>query len=129
MKSNESLRATRGHGGFLLQMDAEPRKYGARSVFDTLVVHTVNDGCLAGAVGSGHRVRGTPRLGKSRKARDLKRLAGAWMNGGGCGLIRQYTGHLTSRRYGLPLALTCYGGGAIQRRCMAVVSSCRETWH
>jgi len=28
------------------------------------------------------------------------------MNGGVCGLIRQYTGHLTSRRCGLPLALT-----------------------
>jgi len=129
MKSSESIRATRGHGGSLPHTDAEPRKYGHRSVFDTLVVHTVNDGCLAGAAGSGHRVRGTPRLGSSRKARDLKRLAGAWMNGGVCGLIRQYTGHLTSRRCGLTLALTRYRGRAVPRRCMAVVSSCRETWH
>jgi len=129
MKSSESIRATRGHGGFLPQTDAEPRKYGHRSVFDTLVVRTVNDGCLAGAVGLGHRVRGTPRLGSSRKARDLMRLAGAWMNGGVCGLIRQYTGHLTSRRCGPALVLTCYRGRAVLRRCMAVVSSCRETWH
>jgi len=129
MKSSESIRATRGHGGFLPRTDAEPRKYGYRSVFDTLVVRTVNDGCLAGAVGLGHRVRGTPRLGSSRKARDLMRLAGAWMNGGVCGLIRQYTEHLTSRRCGLSLALTRYRGRAVPRRCMAVVSSCRETWH
>jgi len=43
-------------------------------------------------------LRKTPRLGNSRKAGDLKRLAGACINGGACGLIRQYTGNLTSRR-------------------------------
>jgi len=46
----------------------------------------------------GSSLRKTLRLGKSRKAGDLKRLAGACINGGACGLIRQYTGNLTSRR-------------------------------
>jgi hypothetical protein len=45
----------------------------------------------------GPNLRKAPRLGKSRKAGDLKRLAGARINGGACGLIRQYTGNLTSR--------------------------------
>lgn len=45
-------------------------------------------------------LRETLRLGKSRKAGDLMRLAGACMNGGACGLIRQYTGNLTSRSDG-----------------------------
>lgn len=44
-------------------------------------------------------LRKTPRLGNSRKAGDLKRLAGACINGGVCGLIRQYTGNLTNRSY------------------------------
>jgi len=44
----------------------------------------------------GFNLRKTPRLGKSRKAGDLKRLAGACINGGACGLIRQYTGNLTN---------------------------------
>ena len=43
-------------------------------------------------VGLGRRLgpclRRTPRLGKSRKAGDLMRLAGACTNGGACGLIR-----------------------------------------
>jgi len=53
-----------------------------------------------GAGGPPPRLRGAPRLGSSRKAGDLKRLAGARWNGGVCGLIRQYTGHLTSRSGG-----------------------------
>jgi len=44
----------------------------------------------------GSNLRKAPRLGKSRKAGDLKRLAGACINGGACGLIRQYTGNLTN---------------------------------
>jgi len=46
----------------------------------------------------GLSLRKTPRLGKSRKAGDLMRLAGVCINGGACGLIRQYTGNLTNRR-------------------------------
>ena len=47
-------------------------------------------------LGPGSNLRKAPRLGKSRKAGDLKRLAGACINGGACGLIRQYTGNLTN---------------------------------
>lgn len=36
-------------------------------------------------------------LGIIRKIGDLMRLAGACINDGVCGLIRQYTGNLTSR--------------------------------
>ena len=54
-----------------------------------------------GAGGGPPRRRRAPRLGDSRKAGDLKRLAGACCNGGACGLIRQYPGHLTRRRGGL----------------------------
>lgn len=50
VKSGEDMCATRGHGGYLSYMDAEPRKHGDRSVFDTLVVHAVNDGCWAGLI-------------------------------------------------------------------------------
>jgi len=45
VKSVQGVRATRDHGGRLAPLAAEPRTYGPRSVFDTLVVHTVNDGC------------------------------------------------------------------------------------
>jgi len=46
--------------------------------------------------GPGSNLRKVPRLGKNRKIGDLKRLAEASINGGACGLIRQYTGNLTS---------------------------------
>lgn len=45
VKFDEGVCATNGHGSRPRQMGTEPRKYGVRSVFDTLVVHTVNDGC------------------------------------------------------------------------------------
>jgi len=45
VKSGEDMCTTKGHGSQLSVMDAEPRKHGDRSVFDTLVVHAVNDGC------------------------------------------------------------------------------------
>jgi len=45
VKFGEDVRATNGHGSQPPPMVTEPRKYGARSVLDTLVVHTVNDGC------------------------------------------------------------------------------------
>lgn len=48
VKSNEGMCTTKGHGSLPFRMDAEPRKHGDRSVFDTLVVHAVNDGCWAG---------------------------------------------------------------------------------
>lgn len=93
---------SKGHGSLLSPMDAEPRKHGYRSVFDTLVVHAVNDECWAGHM-LGSSLRKTLRLGNSRKAGNLMRLAGACINGGACGLIRQYTGNLTSRsRRGSP---------------------------
>jgi len=64
----------------------------------------------------GRCLRKAPRLGKSRKAGDLMSLAGACRNGGACGLIRQYTGHLTNRS---PCCARCLcadedqrGGGA-----------------
>jgi len=96
VKSDKDMCATKGHGSCLLRIDAEPRKHGDRSVFDTLVVHAVNDGCWAGVI-VGSSLRKAPRLGNSCKAGDLKRLAGACINGGVCGLIRQYTGNLTNR--------------------------------
>lgn len=40
-------------------------------------------------------LRKVPRLGINCKIGDLMRLAGACINDGVCGLIRQYTGHLT----------------------------------
>ncbi len=36
---------TGGEGGFLVVTDAEARKCGEQTGLDTLVVHTVNDGC------------------------------------------------------------------------------------
>jgi len=44
IKSNENIRISKGHGNGLLIIDAELRKYRFRSVFDTLVVYTVNYG-------------------------------------------------------------------------------------
>lgn len=64
-----------------------------------------------GAGGRPPRRRRAPRLGNSRKAGDLKRLAGACCNGGACGLIRQYPGHLTCRRGGLHARLHVAGAG------------------
>lgn len=46
--------------------------------------------------GLGPNLRKVPRLGKNCKIGDLKRLAEASINGGACGLIRQYSGNLTS---------------------------------
>jgi len=37
VKFDEGPRATKGHGSFPPALDAELRKYGHRSVFDTLV--------------------------------------------------------------------------------------------
>lgn len=78
-------------------MVAEPRKQGDQSVLDTLVVLAVNDGYGVDEIDLG--LRKVPRLGNSRKAGNLKRLAGVFPNGEACGLIRQYTGNLTSRCY------------------------------
>lgn len=129
MKSNKDMCATKGHGSFPLRIDAKPRKHGDRSVFDTLVVHAVNDGCWTGN-SLGSSLRKTPRLGKSRKAGNLKRLAGACINGGVCGLIRQYTGNLTSRSYsGSSAFYVPIDNPPVRRCCMAVVSSCRGVWH
>jgi len=44
IKSNENIWISKGHGNELLLIDAELRKYRFRSVFDTLVVYTVNYG-------------------------------------------------------------------------------------
>jgi len=121
VKSSEDMFATKGHGSCLLRIDVEPRKHGDRSVFDTLVVHAVNHGCWAG-VTVGSSLRKAPRLGNSCKAGDLKRLAGACINGGVCGLIRQYTGNLTNR--------SCYGGVAfhVQTRTLSTeaLHGCRQ---
>jgi len=45
VKFSKGLCATKGHGSVLYKMDTDPWKYGYQSVFDTLVVHTVNNGC------------------------------------------------------------------------------------
>ncbi len=110
-------------------MDVEPRKYGYRPELETLVVHTVNDGRCTELFKLGAHLRKAPRLGKSRKTGDLMRLAGACINGGACGLIRQYTGHLTNCHACCAPRLAPLRGLAGYRRCMAVVSSCREMWH
>jgi len=70
----------------------------------------------------GSSLRKTLRLGKSCKAGDLKRLAGACINGGVCGLIRQYTGNLTSRSYGGSLAFYML----MLIRCTEVLHGCRQ---
>jgi len=47
VKSDKGLRTSRGHGGPPPRSDVAPREYGDRSVLDTLVVRTVNNGCRA----------------------------------------------------------------------------------
>jgi len=80
--------------------------------------------------GLGSNLRKVPRLGKNRKIGDLKRLAEVSINGGACGLIRQYTGNLTSwSRFLEHGCLDAVRDKFVRRCCMAVVSSCREAWH
>lgn len=97
MKFFERICTTKGHGSFLFFIDTELRKYGYRSGLETLVVHTVNYECLSNFF-VGLSLHKTFRLGKSCKTGDLMRLAGVCINGGACGLIRQYSGNLTNRR-------------------------------
>jgi len=59
-------------------------------------------------------------LGINCKVGDLMRLAGACINDGVCGLIRQYTCNLTSRSIIFIIKF--------RRYCMAVVSSCFKVW-
>jgi len=44
IKSNKNIWISKGHGNGLSLIDVELRKYRFRSVFDTLVVYTVNHG-------------------------------------------------------------------------------------
>jgi len=105
-------------------MGAEPRKYGLRSVFDTLVVHTVNDGCRRS---SATHTQSTPP-GKQPQGRGPKEIGGS--------LLKRWGMWFNSTIHGAPYQpqwwptprLTGGRGSATQRRCMAVVSSCCEAW-
>lgn len=98
VKSGEDSCTTKGHGSRPSVIDVEPRKRGFQSVLETPVVHALNDGRRTDH--HGPRESRAPRLGNSRKAGDLMSLAGARTNGEACGLIRQYTGNLTSHNTG-----------------------------
>jgi len=111
VKSVEGPCATKGHGSPPLGVDAEPRKRGSRPVLETPVVHALNDGRRAG-VRPGPLESRASRLGNSRKAGDLMGLAGARTNGEACGLIRQYTGNLTSHCTGPAQRLCVVVGGS-----------------
>jgi hypothetical protein len=73
VKSVQVIWGFKGHGRQLLRIDAVPRKYGNRSVFDTLVVHTVNHGYLILSYCS---LRENTSPGKQSQGRVLKEIGG-----------------------------------------------------
>jgi len=126
VKFSEGPRATEGHGSFPPTLDAELRKYGHRSVFDTLVVHTVNDGCWFGPARTQLTQSTSP--GKQPQGRGPNEIGGS--------LLKRWSMWFNSTIHGAPYPPQCRPssartrprGTAGQRRCMAVVSSCCEAW-
>lgn len=126
MKFSEGPRATEGHGSFPPALDAELRKYGHRSVFDTLVVHTVNHGCWFGPARTQLTQSTSP--GKQPQGRGPNEIGGS--------LLKRWSMWFNSTIHGAPYPPQCRPSSARtrprrtagQRRCMAVVSSCCEAW-
>jgi len=124
VKFAEGVWAPNGHGSQPGGMGAEPRKYGVRSVFDTLVVHTVNDGCR----------RATATLTQSTSPGNQPQGRGPKEIGGS--LLKRWGMWFNSTVHGAPYqppwrprpAFTRSRGQAAPWRCMAVVSSCCEAW-
>ena len=73
IKSGEAIWGPNGHGRALRRIDAQLRKCGDRSVFDTLVVHTVNHGYRALSCLS---LRANTSPGKKSQDRVLKEIGG-----------------------------------------------------
>ena len=124
MKFGEGVRTTNGHGSRPSTLDAELREYGARSVFDTLVVHTVNDGCRRAAA----MLTQSTSPGKQPQGRGPKEIGGSLLKRWGMWFNSTIHGAPYQPSWRPPLPLTWGRGWAAQRRCMAVVSSCCEAW-
>jgi len=105
-------------------MDAEPRKYGVRSVFDTLVVHTVNNGCRRTSA----MLTQSTSPGKQPQGRGPKEIGGSLLKRWGMWFNSTIHGAPYQPPWWLAPPLTRGWGRAAQRRCMAVVSSCCEAW-
>jgi len=124
VKSEEGVRAPRGHGGPPSPLGAEPRKYGSRSVFDTLVVHTVNNGCRQ--LAASHTQSTSP--GKQPQGRGPKEIGGS--------LLKRWGMWFNSTVHGAPYQPPWWPKPTFTRSrvwaslwcCMAVVSSCCEAW-
>lgn len=124
MKFNEGVPAPNGHGSRPGGVDAEPREYGDRSVFDTLVVHTVNDGCRRATA----LLTQSTSPGKQPQGRGPKEIGGSPLKRWGMWFNSTVPGAPYQPSWRPTFLLTGGWGRAARRRCMAVVSSCCEAW-
>ncbi len=120
MKFEEGSRATKGHGSHPKRMGAEPRQYGDPSVFDTLVVRTVNDGCRLG-VTRGHAYASTSP-GKQPQGRGPNEIGGS--------LLKRWSMWFNSTIHGAPYppqsAAHVYLQGLAGKGCPEALHGCRQ---
>ncbi len=107
VKFGEGVCATNGHGSRPPGMGTEPRKYGVRSVFDTLVVHTVNDGCRRATA---TQTRSTSP-GKQPQGRGPKEIGGSLLKRWGMWFNSTVHGAPYQLQWGVPAPLMREGGG------------------